>query len=108
MNFQIVTMRRKKKYLIGLGYQKIHACPNDFMLYINDFEELDVYPIWEASCYKVKEMNGGDDLITKRPPKKVLWYLLIIMRFKRLFSNEFKAKNMRWNANKRKIDGVFQ
>ena len=39
---------------------------------------------------------------------KVMWYLTIIPRMKRLFANPNDAKNLRWHANKRKCDGMYR
>ena len=44
----------------------------------------------------------------KGPPAKVLWYLPIIPRFKRLFANVNDAKNLRWHADDRKCDGKLR
>ena len=35
-----------KKILCSMGmeYQKIHACPNDYILYRHEFEEMDKFP----------------------------------------------------------------
>ncbi|RZB80979.1 hypothetical protein D0Y65_030640 [Glycine soja] len=41
--------------LMGMEYQKIHACPNDFILYRHEFEEMSKCPRCEASRYKVKD-----------------------------------------------------
>jgi hypothetical protein len=40
---------------LGLEIQKIHACPNDCILYRSkDYENLDVCPICKASRYKIR------------------------------------------------------
>lgn len=59
------------------------------------------------SHYKLKDNNDddSDNVSNKRPPTKVLWYLIIISRFKRLFANANDAKNIRWHLDKRKCDG---
>ena len=60
------------------------------------------------SRYKQKDGDSSDDVSTKGPPAKVLWYLPIIPRFKRLFSNVNDAKNLRWHAEERKRDGKIR
>ncbi|XP_028758521.1 uncharacterized protein LOC114717527 [Neltuma alba] len=92
---------------MGLGYKKIHACPNDCVLYRKAYDELDACPVCGTSRYKVKEMEGGD-VISKGPPAKVLWYLPIIPRFKRLFANANEAKKLRWHVEERKTDGMLR
>ncbi|XP_021746079.1 uncharacterized protein LOC110711949 [Chenopodium quinoa] len=88
----------------GLEYKKIHACPNDCVLYRNEYEELEECPRCGKSRYKRKSCNAG----MKGPPTKVLWYLPIIPRFKRLFSIPKDAKNMRWRAEGRKKNGLLK
>jgi hypothetical protein len=40
---------------LGLEVQKIHACPNDCILYRNDeYENLDASPVYGALRYKIK------------------------------------------------------
>jgi len=41
------------------------------------------------------------------PPMKVVWYLPIISRMKRLFANPNDANNLRWHADERKYDGMY-
>ncbi|XP_073226306.1 uncharacterized protein [Cicer arietinum] len=43
-----------------------------------------------------------------RPHAKVLWYLPIVPRFKRLFANTNDAKSVRWHADERKCDGQLR
>ena len=42
------------------------------------------------------------------PPAKLLWYLPIIPRLKRLFANEKDAKLLRWHSDERKKDGKLR
>ena len=76
---------------MGMEYQKIHACP-----YRHEFQEMSKCPICVTSRYKVKdeEESSSDENSKKGPPVKVLWYLPIIPRFKRLFANEDDAKDL--------------
>ena len=49
-----------------------------------------------------------DDENTKKgPPAKVLWYISIIPRFKRLFANGDDTKDLTWHANGRNCDGML-
>jgi len=63
---------------IGMEYRKIHACPNDCILYKKEFEGLHKCPRCGASRYKVKDNDVDDDDMKKGPLAKVLWYLPII------------------------------
>ena len=45
---------------LGLEVQKIHACPNDCILYRGDYENLDTCPICGALRYKIRKDDPGD------------------------------------------------
>jgi len=57
---------------------------------------------------KDDEDCNSDENSKKGPPAKVLWYLSIIPRFKRLFANEDDVKDLTWHANGRKSDGMVR
>ena len=90
--------------------QKIYACPNDCIMYKHEYEEMHKCPMCGISLYKVKDDDecGGDESTKKGPPAKMLWYLPIIPRFKRLFSNADDAKDLIWHANQRNCDGMLR
>jgi len=90
-----------------LEYQKIHACPNDCVLYRDKFDSLKVCPTCGLSQFK-KKIDGNDDKNKDGPPAKVMWYLPIIPRFKRLFSIKKDAKNLKWHVDGRKCDNLLQ
>ena len=91
---------------LGLEYTKIDTYPNDYIFYRKGYETLDKCPICRVSRYKCKERN----LIAKkvRPPAKFLWYLLIIPRFRRLFSFPEDAKKLVWHDEEGKKDGLIR
>uniref|UniRef100_A0A151UF66 Transposase-associated domain-containing protein n=1 Tax=Cajanus cajan TaxID=3821 RepID=A0A151UF66_CAJCA len=103
--------KEKKKVLcsMGLQYKKIHAFPNDCILYRKEFESLHKCPRYGLSRYKVKDdgRSSDEDVVDKGPPAKVLWYLPIIPRFKRLFANATDAMNLIWHADNRNCDGIL-
>jgi len=92
-----------------MEYKKIHACPNDCILYRKDFELLENCSRCGLSRYKLKQKD--DDIIEEieknGPPIKVMWYLPIISRMKRLFANPNDAKNHKWHADERKCDAMY-
>ncbi|XP_054820642.1 uncharacterized protein LOC129319568 [Prosopis cineraria] len=98
-NVLSVRCYEAKKILcpLGMEFKKIHACLNDCVLYRREHKEEQKYPVCETSRYK-----------ENKAPAKVLWYLPIIPRFKRLFANEKDAKNLRWHANDRISDGKLR
>ena len=51
---------------------------------------------------------SSDESTMKGPPVKVLWYLLIIPRFKSLFANVDDAKDLTWQANGRNCDEMLR
>nr|KYP54599.1 hypothetical protein KK1_000791 [Cajanus cajan] len=101
---------RKKLCPMGLQYKKIHVCPNDCILYRKEFESLHKCPRCGLSRYKVKDdgRSSDEDVVDKGPPAKVLWYLPIIPRFKRLFANATDAMNLTWHVDNRKCDQRWQ
>ncbi|KAH9801502.1 hypothetical protein KPL71_001060 [Citrus sinensis] len=69
---------KKTMEVLGLEYEKIHACPNDCILYRNEFADLAECPNCGAS------------------------------RLKRLFQSPQTAQNLTWHANKRIRDGKLR
>ena len=69
---------KAKKILcqVGMEYQKIHACPNDCILYKNHFAEMRKCPTCGVSRYKVNNDECNDDAtINNSYPTKLCWYL---------------------------------
>jgi hypothetical protein len=80
---------------LGLDVQKIHACPNDCILYHGDYENLTECSICTALRYKIRGDDPGDvegEPPSKRVPAKVMWYAPIIPRLKHLFRCQEHAK----------------
>ena len=61
---------------LGLEVQKIHACPNDCILYRGDeYENLDACPVCGPLHYKIRKYDPGDvegEHPRKRVPAKVM------------------------------------
>ena len=93
---------------MGLEYKKIHACPNDCVLYRNDLATLKVCPTCGLSRFKKKSDGRNGEEETEGPPAKVLWYLPIVPRFKRLFAVKEDAKNLTWHADGRISDNLLR
>ena len=80
---------------LGLEVQKIHACPNDFILFRGAYKDLNACPVCGALRYKIRRDDPGDvddEHPQKRVPEKVMWYAPIILRLKRLLRNKEHAK----------------
>ncbi|GKA68408.1 hypothetical protein Tco_0768325, partial [Tanacetum coccineum] len=94
---------------MGLEVQRIHACPNDCILYRKDYKDLHECPVCMESRYKHKNLTELDSDVTKNgPPAKLLWYLPIIPRLKKLYANPKYAKLLCWHAEERKNDGKIR
>nr|GEZ63399.1 hypothetical protein [Tanacetum cinerariifolium] len=107
----IMTYHAKKLTCpMGLAVERIHACRNDCILYRKDYKDLHECPVCKASRYKHhKNLTELDSDVTKNgPPAKMLWYLSIIPRLKRLYANPKDAKLLRWHAEERKTDGKMR
>jgi hypothetical protein len=79
---------------LGLEVQKIHACPNDCILYRGtEHGNLEACPVCNALRYKIQR-DDDPGAPERTPPKvtkvpvKVMWYFPIIPRLKRLFRNK--------------------
>ncbi|KAL4315862.1 hypothetical protein AHAS_Ahas15G0227500 [Arachis hypogaea] len=72
---------------LGLGYNKIHACPNDCVLFRDTYEDDEFCPICGASRYiENVEVDIEVDNLKKKPvPAKVLRHFPLIPRLKKLF-----------------------
>jgi hypothetical protein len=80
---------------LGLGYNSIHVCPNNCVLFRKKLEESDVCPVCGASRWK--DSDGR-----KKVPEKVLRHFPLISRLKRLFSSKIVAEEVQWHKIKTK------
>ncbi|KAL4558276.1 hypothetical protein LXL04_036474 [Taraxacum kok-saghyz] len=106
-----ISTYQAKKLLcpMGMEVERIHACPNYCMIYRNQYADLHNCITCGTSQYKRKTtITENSSTIKNGPPAKVLWYLPIIPRLKRLFANPKDAKLLRWHAEERKIDGKIR
>ena len=82
---------------LGLDYKKIHACPNDCMLYWKEHEK-------ENFCSKCKVSRWKSDKV----PAKVLRHFPLKPRLKRLFMCPQTAEAMIWHDKERPKDGKIR
>jgi hypothetical protein len=72
----------KQRSLSALDVQRIHACPNDCILYRSEeYTNLDACPVCIALRYKIRRDDPGDvegEPPRKRVPTKVMLYASII------------------------------
>ncbi|CAL9011007.1 unnamed protein product [Prunus brigantina] len=97
--------RQAQKVLngLGLGYEKIHACKNNCMLFYKEYETLDTCPICKESRFKMTSQNR-----TTKIPQKVMRYLPLKPRLQRLYMSTHTATDMRWHKKKRVDDDVMR
>jgi hypothetical protein len=96
---------------LGLEVQKIHACPNDCILYRSDYENLNKCPICTALRYKIRGDDPGDvkgEPPRKRVPAKVMWYAPIILWLKHFSRCKEHAKLLRWHKEDRLSNGMLR
>ncbi|BBN69141.1 hypothetical protein Prudu_771S000200 [Prunus dulcis] len=86
--------RHEQKVLndLGLGYEKIHACKNNCMLFYKEYETLDTCPICKELRFKMTSQNR-----TTKIPQKVMRYLSLKPRLQRLYMSTHTATDMRWH-----------
>ena len=99
-----LSMYEAKKPLnaLGMEYEKIHACPNDCILYRNVLKDASSCPICGASRWKVNKRGTKK---SKGVPTKVMWYFPPIPGFKRMFQSSKIAKDLIWHAQGEEFDG---
>ena len=67
-----ITYEAKKTVCpLRLEVQKIHACPNDCILYRGAYKDLNACPVCSALRYKTRRDDPGD-VEGERPRKKIL------------------------------------
>ena len=82
---------------LRLNYTKIHACPNDCMLYWGEDENKETCKRCQSSRWKERVVGK------KKQPAKVLRYFPLKQRLQRLFMSTKTAEHMRWH-----ITGIWE
>ncbi|XP_065857963.1 uncharacterized protein [Euphorbia lathyris] len=99
---------------LGLGYEKIHACPNDCTLYWGEKKNDECCKVCLTSRWVLNHEKDGDlmedenDNPKKKKPAKVLRYFPLIPRLKRLYMSSKTASSMRWHMEGRNKDGKLR
>ncbi|XP_013631991.1 PREDICTED: uncharacterized protein LOC106337430 [Brassica oleracea var. oleracea] len=96
-----------KKFLkvFGFGYNQIHACTNDCILYRREYKDMTSCPRcglsrWERDKHTGEERTGI--------PAKVLRYFPIKDRFRRMFRSKRMAEDLVWHFNNASSDGTMR
>ncbi|WVZ76715.1 hypothetical protein U9M48_024667 [Paspalum notatum var. saurae] len=93
--YRISNEAKKLIRALGLGYESIHVCPNNCVLFRKAYEKNNECPICGASRWK--DANG-----CKRVPQKVLWHFPIIPRLRRIFCSRKLLAKAQWHKLKKK------
>ncbi|XP_073153787.1 uncharacterized protein [Henckelia pumila] len=94
---------KKSLCALGMDHVRIHACPNDCILYRKEYEDFANCPTCGTSRWKV-----GNNSKVKGVPAKVLWYFSPIPRFQIMFRNKMISKELTWHSDKRICDGYLR
>lgn len=96
-----------KKFLkiFGFGYDMIHACKNDCILYRKQYEKMEICPRCSASRWETDKHTGEEK---QGIPVKVLRYFPIKERLKRMFRSKRMAEESRWHFSNARVDGTLR
>ncbi|XP_042946110.1 uncharacterized protein LOC122279492 [Carya illinoinensis] len=99
-----------KKYMneLGLGYEKILACPNGCMLFWKDNENLETFVVCGASKWKQKESMDDRSKKGKRSLAKILRWFPLKTRLQRLFMSSKTSSQIKWHVMGRTNDGILR
>ncbi|XP_075633708.1 uncharacterized protein LOC142606210 [Castanea sativa] len=93
---------------LGLGYEKIHACPNDWMLFWKENVNLEACPCCKVSRWKTNEAsvtgNNASSSKGKKKAAKILRWFPLKSKLQRLFLSPDLASSMKWHVNGRTDD----
>jgi hypothetical protein len=89
-----------KKYLqkLVLGYENIHVCKNNFVLFqdskTSKYAKLNVCPVCKVSRWKDKNEN-------KKASHKVLTHFPFLLRLKRVYASKHTSEETQWHKKVR-------
>ena len=94
---------------LGLGYEKIAACPQGCMLFWKDNANDEVCKICGKSQWKdVEQSNSNLSEKCKKKVAKILQWFPLKPRLQRLYMSSKAASSMRWHAESRTNDGIMR
>ena len=108
--YLIIIMRPKRFFVRWVWSIKIYVHVLMIIYYTRKF--LNFWKnVWGMGYHVISWNKKDDDTIEEMekhgPSMKVVWYLSIIPRMKRLFANPNDYKNLRWHVDERKCDGMY-
>lgn len=98
---------------LGLGYEKIDACPNDCILYWGELSQKDKCHIcgvsrWRTIKGKEGDTSEGNTNGKTMEPAKVMRYFPLIPRLRRIYMSPKTAEQMIWHDRDRDKDGKLR
>ncbi|XP_074297997.1 uncharacterized protein LOC141628797 [Silene latifolia] len=93
---------------LGLGYEKIHACPSNCMLFWGDNSDKEECNVCHTSRWKKVIGEKGKNLAKKGEGAKVMRYFPLIPRLERIYASPKTAEDMRWHHKDRVKDGKLR
>ncbi|XP_074297293.1 uncharacterized protein LOC141627997 [Silene latifolia] len=93
---------------LGLGYEKIHACPSNCMLFWRDNSDKEECNVCHTSRWKKVIGEKGKNLAKKGEGAKVMRYFPLIPRLERIYASPKTAEDMRWHHKDRVKDGKLR
>ncbi|XP_073224719.1 uncharacterized protein [Cicer arietinum] len=103
--YQLLNEAEQNLYPGCLSYEKIHACPNDCILYWRDSANAQICSKCGMSRWK---LNSNDNEGRKKVPAKVLRWFPLKPRLQRLFLSSKIASSMTWHKDGRTKDGLMR
>ncbi|XP_070677853.1 uncharacterized protein [Malus domestica] len=88
---------------LGFGYEKIHACVNNCILFYKKNKQLDKCPVCNEPRFKMTSQNRKTKI-----PQKIMRYLPLKPRLQRLYMLMHTATDMRWHKEGRVNDDVMR
>ncbi|XP_074343011.1 uncharacterized protein LOC141680785 [Apium graveolens] len=96
---------KKTLCALEMGYEKIHACPNNCLLYRGQINEDETTcRMCKASRWELNKKGEEQEGV----PAKVLWYFPLIPRIRNLFNTPQITKDMTWHDTERQKDGKMR
>ncbi|XP_074298181.1 uncharacterized protein LOC141629004 [Silene latifolia] len=93
---------------LGLGYEKIHACPSNCMLFWGDNSDKEECSCCHTSRWKKVVGDKGKGLAKKGEASKVMRYFPLIPRLERIYASSKTAEDMRWHHKECVKDGKLR
>jgi hypothetical protein len=98
-----------RKYIkdVGVGYESIHACKHDCIMYRGRYSQAEQCPVCKTSRWKSIK-TGIDGKRVYKTPEKVIRHFKLKHRVRRLFLSSKTSPDMVWHSTGRTKDGLLR